>query len=979
MQQNVSVKLLNKASQDSNGRLELYSELTHSFQVGQSIWISGGRYDNTDLSSFITTNPYTQRYKIVAIDPSINKFTLNLVIIGTLYFPYSAKGATSNQYGNPQDSVDPGYNFYSFGGLTSIGLGVYASTTAFVRGKYKSGQVFNGILGTDKNILAMNDTLYSVSSIPKIIIQHAVFKHVKLPAGLIQNKSFGSGIACLKYKAVENIGAGFPLVSVPIGLSADNYGWSSFDKAVLGDNLSLTNKFITIEGTWVTNPNLDTTNQPNIQIYQPTIKNCRIGDFVPLQINSLGGTYMRSPIIESGDIRNFFNRSNFKYDQKGGELRQRFQPVVTSVAYNGPAGEFRIGVTYDSIANQIFSPGQNYFIHGVLDANNNMLKEISAECTIISATYTFGNQGAIKSLVISVPSLVPSWISFTTFYGNPNSFKWNDFVMYNLDTTPARSMIQTATLENITSLECYLHSNTNLSTNLFIKNLAIPINISRSVFERVNLEGIIQFNVGNSINNKLGWVSLINCPQYTDFGSSNSIWNAVYIKNDTLRLIYQADFRDCYMIDASITNSQIVNTYVGNISVQVMLYNCDVIGTSFIADSPNIYWELCSFNPTLSFYNAPNLVVGGSFKGRKTRFVTGTGSFDSNGQLLVGTKVFNVNNKKVGTPSINPPVSTEAVVQVNVPPAYTFSSKIIPVFRTQLNPSGSSIFYAMYDLGDKIQSGPFWPGNKSRNRLIFGDLLSNPTLTTIQNNVDTNTTSGIYDNSGGLVNPPIITATASGLDTNFIYNIDPSYKKTKTATNVDVVASAFELEPVAAIPAGYPQRTGPNPHVNIDMLINDGINPFILLNPWQTPTSSPFAINIVPVFGTWKIQFKHTAYQNIISNPATLIPHSFFEVEDILYEVQLAGGSTSFSGLYTRANCISSGPGVDSSNQPYSAFPSITPNIRVDKTGAEITFPTFTGRRTIITVNFWITSYISGNYTNCGMKTKQTYVWVMET
>lgn len=975
MLQNVSVKLLNKATLDPNGRLELYSELNNSFKVGDQILISGGRYDNTDLSSFTTTNPYTLRYKVISIDPSINKFTLNISPIGPLYFPYSRKGAIANQFGNPQDTVNPGYNYYNFGGQTNLGLGVYASTTSIVRGKYKKGQIYNAILGTDKTQLSINDTVANLSSQSKVQIQHAIFKNCEIKAGIIQNKSFGLGLACLKYQAIEDIGANFPLSSIPIGLSADNYGWSYYDRAIIGD---LTLSLITIERNWINSLNTNpTTNRANTQIFRPVLSDCRIGDFKPVQMISQGGLRISNPTINgvNSDIRNFFNLSTDPYNQQNGMLRQHIKINVVTASYPGPAGQIRLDLQYSDLANQIYSTGQNYYLHSVLNPNDDFLPELSALFNVVSTSYTFGNQAATKKLIITIPSLVAGWASFVSTYPNPALFKWSNAVIYNLNSTAQLSFIQTAQLTNLTTIESHL---TALSqTSLFIKSTNTTTNISKSVLNSINLEGLIGHNISSTT--KSNWNRLSNVVQYTDINSANQEWNAVYSTALTSnQLIYQINTNLSYYQNNSFNNSNIQNTRI-EATGPTILYNCNITGESFVQNTNNIQWEKCWFSPNLASnkFIGNQLVINAQFKGRSTKFTSSLeAELDGFGHILNGTKTWNLNTKKVFSGPISIPVSTEAIISNSISPNYEYQSKVVPVFKSSLNPSSLSVPYALYDNGDKTQIGINWPNQLNRDRLILYDLLTNATLNNVLNNVDTNTTSGVFDNTGGLVNPPIVVATASGLDVNFRYRTR-SYNTAKTATNLNVSAAVFEVEDVSLVPVGFPQYTAGNPHVNINLELNDGINPVIPVLQFQTPTTTPGNINTI-VAGTYAIQFTHAAWQVNPGVPATLVPNSFMEVEDVLYEIQPLGGGPNSSGGYFTMNHIINGNGDDGTPQSYTLFPNPTPTVKQNGVGFTMQIPVIAGQRTRITINFWITGHRSTAYTRCGSKTKQTYIWIVE-
>src|SRR5208283_5009510 len=102
-------KLLNKGTYNA-GYLQLYTELDHTFQVGDQIYITGGHYDN--VSNFLyssqwnsSNNPFftttittSVAYTITEVDYAINSVTINYPVPVALISPY---GTFNNKAGDP--------------------------------------------------------------------------------------------------------------------------------------------------------------------------------------------------------------------------------------------------------------------------------------------------------------------------------------------------------------------------------------------------------------------------------------------------------------------------------------------------------------------------------------------------------------------------------------------------------------------------------------------------------------------------------------------------------------------------------------------------------------------------------------------------------------------------------------------------------------------------------------------------------------
>lgn len=371
---NKSLKLLNYCK-ENNTKLQLFTELTHDFLVGDYVYIIGGYYDNTKslLNGTDMFSSFKKGYKILSVNTSNNSFIIDYTAdVLTLVYPY---GTPLNKFGNPQDNINLAYNNYSTNNLYKS---IYVSKFAFSSGTIENIEIRNGVFGRDNLQVTMN-RINGANN--KINISHIVAKNVKATSSIIKSKTDISGDIIQKMRISENLSSGVP--TNPFSISTENttinnsgYGFNVFEKFI---------NVPTVQ-TIIENGMFD--NIGNITLSNIKMTGGKIGSSEIVYGINLGSSQLSNVDIFNFNSTNSLDISNSRIST--------FIPVpVISAEYLTVAGDglngLRLNVDYRYLANKILTMSGSYILFGIKNANNFDILNSIEDVDLNSATYTFGD------------------------------------------------------------------------------------------------------------------------------------------------------------------------------------------------------------------------------------------------------------------------------------------------------------------------------------------------------------------------------------------------------------------------------------------------------------------------------------------------------------------------------------------------------------------------------------------------------------
>lgn len=956
-----SLKLLNKASKDSNNKLILFTELDHTLQANDLVYINSGYYDNIDSITYINSwsigdnifnNSNKKPYKVLSVNFSNNSFTLDITIPGVVFHPYAKKTSTTNVIASPTDTTDLAYNnIRTSTGVYDMYKGVYVSQYSIITPKIKSGTVYNGVFGTDKIVCTLSNT---VNPGYQVFFKHGAVKNGYMQNASIDSKSFNSGLITNKYELNQK------LVITPIITSLDNngQGYSSFEKCVIANSQIVRSE--------IENQRANNINVIACDLLFPVIgsKNT-IEAFANVLSCSTGVTGVANPTIRNITFFTPFFGSSINHGTIDGSAPINLKSSnVTYIAPNklrfpGVNNIFGMNNTLKTLGT---STG---YISGFIGINNKPLEALNGACKIVTNNYTYGTANTalieIEFTNLTDPALLAD---FMANYVNGFNVVYEPTLLNNLLSLKLyynNSTSLTSSLINVTS-------NSNLYINCIGSNIDFngtnPITIYGGFYTNINLIDNIAINSSNQSP-----TYITDCFQYSD-EFFVPVYNTTIINSS---YTYSANMNNCIINSGSYSNSIFYNTEIKTKRSQnTFLYNSII--NDYCKIDTNVDWEYIKYDINIGI--AGNYQVSGpgfvfvnntNFAGRIFPIITG---HSENLPITLNNYHWNLNNKK--TTDVSNYLFALDTQAIGVQPFGNLSKiHASPIIHhnnalpgNNLNPtSGSPYTYALYDLGTLRLTGfNFFP-QYTRNKLLFAKKLStNPTFNTVLNNVITN---NITVNDPYLVlSSPIYTVDASQA-----YN-ELYFKKTPTLSRANTMASIFTNPPVKPNYAVVTQMVGYASDLNF-------VGPFFGSLTTLTPyNGTPGSINVLPN-GDYEIYTEALMWANIAQTiPATLVPSCYAEVEYTKIEICNNVPPLAFTILNAELDNssrtygdINFGIGLNPNDRVYDISKSWSNSNPFDPSYAKMTHKMqLGGIPTRIEISVWITEHYNDVYKNSGKK-----------
>lgn len=835
-----SLKLLNYATLDGNNNLVLYTELNHTFQEDDVIYITGGYYDNVNNLQY--NNPFTNtQYKIIAINNSLNSFTLDFFIsnINDLVYPY---GTDDNRFGNPLDNVNLAYNSF----LMGMNKAVYVSKTIINAGYINNTNINNGVFGSDNNIITINESN----------ITHICGKNISVKNVEINDKLSNTPPATTKYRVNEDLTINpqnpFNLVSVPIGINNGGYSYSVFERINnLNDNV-------------IINSGNYTNNEPG---------------FIDIEYNS--GTH----IISNSKIGNNNNLTNITNASFGGEITfenceingisnttlDEFTfndcTINTKVEVNADVfdiniidiGYITLSVNYDFIANNVFSLGTNVVLTNV-KYNNEKYHYLNKNivCDIEDVEYVFGDITSAKITLFLQNLYVNN--NWADIFNNINDYDFSDICFYS----------------NINPTNIHMYNNCKIQSSL----ISININIFESNIISGRLNNVKLGN-NNIIGNILSELNLINVYLllYQNSNNNNNIIGA-YIDTNT-PIIGTID--NCTIDKAHISDSDITNCIINNVSSialntlsKTIIYNSRLKENNIV--SPSVFCNNTIYGEYGEFIDKNILFSNSTYpEDRKSPWITGKISqqlprprFDSHTENINCIKN-NENYYNYYDRLFIKNLSSLQNVSIQTPNV-SYLSNVINNINDEWFLISNNVRY-----NDNI---PAWePTSNATNILIYGGLLNSKLEQSLINRVNYNTI-GVTNPLTGVSLPPNNLIDIIEVDDNFIYDLTLNIYNNNNSFNNTFENYFVFINAIDETPNEFPDY---NQNVsNLDNLITCTV----------TNVSNTYNINNNDILsitsGNYNIEFNidYSGFVDKLGNTMQKICATFIEIEQVYLESQ---------------------------------------------------------------------------------------------
>jgi len=886
MASNKSLKLLNY-SKSVNSKLQLFTELTHDFNIGDYVYISGGYFDNTQnlLKSEGIFNKTKKGYKILNVNSINNSFIIDYDIEEIdLIYPY---GVLLNKFGNPQDTVNLAYNNYLNDDLYKS---VYVSKVIFSSGTINKNIINNGVYGTYNLPINLNGWPYTQSN---IIINHMIGVNIISNGCTINSKTDTSQslITEIGIKEDSSISLTNPFSTYTKNISINNktYGYNIFDKFTQKIDTQLTINNGVFSGTndiYIINTNIfggkygSNEIKSELLMYSVSINNSDIFD---LNVSDVFNTY-NSNVNTFIDIKVL----NAEY-------------TTTSVdGYNG----FKLNVGYDFLANKVLTLAVPYIMFGIKNSLNFDILNSVNDFNLIDAYYTFGD---IDSAYIEIELPDFSDIDWDQYIldNDINSLDFSNFKIHKKSNT----YWSEETFFNFSKISTYAICDYSININDFIRCENSEINTGY-----YNNVGYNNTDIIGSYNEPVFMKNTYNLfYTYSDETIPNKIISGAHID---VKTTIKGNISDSEIINGLILNSTISNSVVSNDEQNTFIYNSTLNDGSKIKD--NVFWDKIKINfigPTDILLN--NEIKEVSYLGkRKTKFIVGTNNSISdniNRIILFGTQGYYNSQHKITSST-----GGKYTLKFDVPNLFNVNSNNVidlTEFDTQI------AIIQEYDAKYTAPISTWERDNVSGIRILYG---SNPYTNSDTEMVTKLTNKSVYYITGtsttfpGLAydDPSITKSDLTGVPDTVIYT-NPNY--TYFTTNNRPIYITTSINTINKTRPYFPDYTlnEPNIDTNIWLELNTNIGPDItnihnndgIVSPISVPSGiSKFKLRLNNVF---------VDYNN---NLATTVLNSFIEVERL---VIIKRDSITDAILdYTITNCNFNPTGInDFNNKVYSTYP----------------------------------------------------------
>lgn len=889
MRYDKSLKLVNYANRyqyglDTAGHLQLYTELDHSFVVGDRVYIVGGYFDNCNKNMYSNANPFSDQfstgYKVIAVFSS-NSFVIeypdlynNIAPFNTNAVIYPYGSGANNRYGDPFDNTNKAYNCYT----TSIEKGVYVSTCAFTRGIFKKGTINNGIFGNDYHLVKLNNTgaVSGTVSNADLVINHIVGKNIEISKGQINSKTDASNFATSKVKLVEDSsyvlnGNPFYLVSVAVSNNNDGFGYNYFERIT-----NTATDIIVNNGTFY-NPNASYIALNNI-----TINNARIGGNT---FNALLANQMSNITINSGYVGNV-NTLNNKILVSGAQVNT-FIPLTlqignpTPVAYSATLKQIDIQVEYDVLANHLTAVSQTVYITGITGSGNYDLSHVTG--TIAAMSYTFGTlNSAVISIVFNIPGVTTGgdW----TAWKAANPVANYDFTNMKIHLT--QHIFEAGKFTNSTSISSYFDSSINFTTpDLVIENSLIV----EAYVKGVTLRGSNTFN--GSSKGVSSYITL--CAQIDQDISAPSQYTYSRIYGNTTPMY--GSFLNALIQKGIFQNSDMSDTICipATLGTDVIfIYNSRLHGMMYLHDE--VYWDMLNTRDVTkaSIAGLTTYVAGGYLgNGRNTPWKTasnpfGDPEFKQNPNRMQGL-IHDASNGVIYQSQSIGKSSNSAVLSL---PTNLTKKFQVPSSENIQDPLTTTEIIVIQDRGSLSLTSSNWSSTNNRDDILYAEYLAGGTLDTKINNRNTATTVPANDADFPFVNQGASYRHLNTIDTNYIYTV-PYFKSAHTREASEINLTIYEA-PVLGPP--YDNQF-PDPSVSACLTTQLKIQGA----PGTYMCADTATVNVnngsydqlfLKIIGT---------VDNNVGGPAAIVPECFVEIERVFVNNYTSGfGAINRVNLY---------------------------------------------------------------------------------
>lgn len=897
-----SSKLLSHVT-STGGKLTLYTELDHTFLAGDNVYIVGGYYDNVSAihnstwsninNFFISDN--LKPYKILSVNYANNSIILDYNISSEIS-PYANPGAGSNRIADPNDTINKAYNNHFDKDMYK---GVYITQIFNAKCRILKSKINNGIFGTDliPNFIGKKHSNgATISNKSDIEFNHGIGKNIRLDYGYVSSKTPNS-LVTSKYK-VNNFILGLneisTISSVSVTNNNDGQGYSYFDKAAFGYNLSVVADSTEILKSKIGNGKLNA-----ISFYNSLIKGAEIGiSQIPEIVTN---TLTNTKVYNNSKVYNSFISSGFRLEDSTLYLGTEINLISLDIQYLG-SGIIRFKGFNNSWIKDNFIDTSTY-----------------SDCRIIG----FYDQTTSKPIEQLDKSLI-NILNLSYDYNNDDILNNNvfDLYFYDLDTNDADFIANytdglgnVQNIENLENLIFYIDGYNNISNLICDGIYSINSNsYLRGIFSNINSINITPAYSNIYTNSVLNEVNLIENNDVISTLKKTSYLNNVYqlktqsspintfdycvVENLNDDNVLMGNFNNSYIYSGAFSTSIFTNTeLIPNLNTtRFFVYNSKILGTSKVDST--VQWEYINFIPTELSYSevSPGVYEKndyGHFQGRLSAFTSG-----NNNQTLPLTSTdnrWNLNTQKTvtfnGWPLIaindmNTGIINVTLYDSNYPSTVIETeAKYSPLIYQSASgydngngpgyfyPSANTITISHYNLGDFYYNNAistYIPLNNANYLMIADTLLNNSNLNNVSNNILTSNLSGILD-------ADLIISDSNP------YNVDENYVLTSSKYHINefdvkrtnTMLSLYESGPA---PAGFP--------IQIDLDFSaDGqafANHVNLIEYDGTPASHNIFTN--DPFG-YIFSFIQTALE--VVSPAVLasiVTSNFIEVESITVE-----------------------------------------------------------------------------------------------
>lgn len=878
MRYDKSLKLVNYANRyqyglTTAGHLQLYTELDHSFIVGDRVYIVGGYFDNCNKNLYTNANPFDDQfctgYKVIAIF-SNNSFVIEYPPLyngdapfntNAVVYPYGS--GANNRYGDPFDNTNQAYNCYT----TTVEKGVYVSTTAFTRGIMKKGTINNGIFGNDYHTVKLNNkgTVSGTVTNSDLVINHIVGKNIEISKGQINSKTDVSNLPTSKIKLVEDgsyilNSNPFYLISEAVGNNNDGFGYNCFER------ITNTATDIIVNNGIFSNPNNSYIALNNISINKAKLGSNTFTKSLANQIDTV--------TIGTGYVGNI-NTLNDKFIANGATVNT-FIPLTleignaTPVAYSATLKQIDIQVEYDVLANHYTNIGSTVYISGIVGTTNYDLTHVTG--TIAAMSYTFGTlNSAVISIVFDIAGVTTGgdWTAWKA--ANPVA----NYDFSNMQIHLTQNIFEAGIFSGAT-ISSYFDSSINFTTpDLVIDNSTII----EAYVKGVTLKGSNVFN--GSSKGKSAYITL--CAQIDQdiTGPTTYTYSRIY---GNITPLY-GGFDNALIEKGIIQNSSMFDTICipRTLGTDVIfLYNSRLSGMMYLHDE--VYWDLLNTRDvTRSFISGAVTYVQGAYlgNGRNTPWTTASNNVgdpelkmnpnriqgilhdSSNGVIYQSQSIAKSSNSSIlGLP-------TNLTKKIHVP-----SSENIQ------DPLSTTEIIVIHDKGSLSLTASNWNSTNNRDDILYAEYLAGGTLDTKIDNRNNAITLPANDADFPFVDQGLAYRDLNTIDSNYIYTV-PYFKTPHIREASEINLTIYETAPLIApydnqfpdpaIPASLTTQLkiqgGPGTY-----LCNDGATVNI--------NNGTYTQLFLKVVGT---------VDNGMAAPAAIVPQCFIEIERVFVKTYTSG------------------------------------------------------------------------------------------